>query len=474
MTTSPNASFAVGPGANVTDAQGNVFAINLAGQITVNGVVDATTGRVDALGYYNGQVWQKNADNYWYSKAAAGDTWANVPFTDSAPIPVPPASADNTVITASFVPITDGNGNQWSIEGGQVATDGVVDTTTGRVIQLDYVAGVIWQENIDGNWYSKTTPSDTWTQATNIDPIAGQPVATEIESWTGAVNKDAGNAGNWSQYHLPVAGEPLNMSAGTMDLGGGNLAGDTLAIQFSDAKAPPVINLTKGGNLKLDAGVGTAKVNISGGQATLDIKASYGGSVIVTADRLSSGLLHANMSFASLTVNGGTILLNGDSLFDGTSVLLNGNLAGSGTAMLPNAPSRTSHIEVTGSVGSGVTINAAANFGLSGSGSVVLDSPKLDHGKVVLTDSYLELKIGAGTVIDSVSYKNDMLTLFSGNMKFATVEVVGIKGPGFSRTGYPNTGILEFARSAAGNVYAYNNDPANLYAGALTPLAVHV
>ena len=471
MATSPNGTYVLGSAGKVTDTQGDVFAINGNGQITVNGVVDQTTDRVDALGYYDGQVWQKNADNYWYSKASAADTWANIAFSDGVPIPVPPESANNTVATAAFERITDGNGNQWFLVNRQVAVDGVVDTTTDRVIQLDYVNGVIWQENIDGNWYSKTTPSDTWTQATNVDPITGASGPTQLEAWTGAESNDAANANNWSQYHVPVAGEPLDMNSGTtMDLGGGNLAGDRLTfVGFGSG----TINMTAGGSLKLDAGQSQVKVSITGGKATLDVIGGFDSGVEVTADRLSSGLLHAKMIFASLSVTGGTMLLNGDSLFQGTSVLFDSNLAGTGTALLTSAVSRTSHIEVTGSIGAGVTINAGADIGRPGAASVVLDSPKADHGKILLTDAYLELKIGGGIVIDSVSYKNDMLTLFSGHTKYAAIDVAGIKGHGTTFSGVPYTGDLNFARSAAVSVYAYNSLPGYLDAPSVTALPTH-
>jgi len=47
----------------VTDTQGNVYATNSAGQVTINGKVDTTTAAVESLGFYNGIVWQKNTQN---------------------------------------------------------------------------------------------------------------------------------------------------------------------------------------------------------------------------------------------------------------------------------------------------------------------------------------------------------------------------------------------------------------------------
>lgn len=480
MATTPSGTYVIGSGASVTDAQGNVYAINAAGLITINGKVDTTTARVDGLAYANGLVWQKNADNLWYSKTSPTAAWVDFPAVDGVPVLVP-TSANDTTIKPSGTgsannPFYDGYGNAWSINlAGQVVVDGQVDTTTARVVQMDLVNGQIWHENADGFWYSKVKPSDTWTPAVTIDPIVAARATSE--AWVGGKSGNNPTIGsNWSKGVRPTPHQSLTMSSGTMNLGSGNLAGDTLTIaQTGNSEASaPTINMTGGGRLSLGFAASASnavKVNVNGGQVVLDLANPYpsNADVIVTADKLSSVLLSANMVFGKLTQNGGTVVLNGDANFNGTAVMLTGNLAGTGTAHLNQVQSVTSRMEVTGVVGAGVTLEAAASVARGSASSIVLDTPTSVKGHIQLTDSYLELKFNLGTVVDSVSYKDSMLSLFSGSKMVASVDVVGFKD---TAAGGSN-GVLSFGKSAAGDVYAYNCAPGLLGSGGITILPTH-
>jgi lysophospholipase L1-like esterase len=74
--------------------------------------------------------------------------------------------------------ITDASGNNWTITSGkQVAVNGTADTTTANVIELAYVNGTVWQENISDLWYGKTSPTAAWgpTLGTSTSPV---PVTT--------------------------------------------------------------------------------------------------------------------------------------------------------------------------------------------------------------------------------------------------------------------------------------------------------
>lgn len=87
-----------------------------------------------------------------------------------------PASPDNTVVNGTNGQIVDTNGNIWTItSGGQVAVNGVADTTTSGVTTLAYESGKIWQENINNLWWYKVLPTDTWapTGGTSVSPIPG-------------------------------------------------------------------------------------------------------------------------------------------------------------------------------------------------------------------------------------------------------------------------------------------------------------
>jgi hypothetical protein len=59
----------------------------------------------------------------------------------------PPSGCGNTVAAGSGGSLTDAQGNKWTITaGGQVAKNGVADTTTSNVNLIAYVNNQLWQE----------------------------------------------------------------------------------------------------------------------------------------------------------------------------------------------------------------------------------------------------------------------------------------------------------------------------------------
>lgn len=72
------------------------------------------------------------------------------------------SSADNTMVGANGS-ITDSAGNVWTITAdGQVAVNGVPDPETANVTHLAYAKGLVWQENTQDLWWSKTSPTAAW------------------------------------------------------------------------------------------------------------------------------------------------------------------------------------------------------------------------------------------------------------------------------------------------------------------------
>lgn len=75
-----------------------------------------------------------------------------------------PASADKAILVAptdGF--LVDAAHHLWGIDAkGVITVDGVEDATTSNVIELAFVAGLIWQENKTPMWWSKTDPSAQW------------------------------------------------------------------------------------------------------------------------------------------------------------------------------------------------------------------------------------------------------------------------------------------------------------------------
>ena len=205
---SPNDTVVLaGSSAAITDAAGNAWTITGGGQVAVNGVADTTTAGVKELAYVNGTIWQENTSNLWWGETAPNSGWSPaagtsvsplpatptpnpVPTPTPTPVPVPTptpapvASPNNTVVLAgSKAAITDVAGNAWTItSGGQVAVNGAADTTTGRVIELAYVNGNVWQENADKLWWDKAKPTDAWGPATGTAtsplPVVTPPTPT--------------------------------------------------------------------------------------------------------------------------------------------------------------------------------------------------------------------------------------------------------------------------------------------------------
>jgi len=218
--TSPDNTVISLPGQSIVDAQGNTWAIVNA-QVAINGVIDGTTGRVIEMAYENGRVWQKNADNLWWSKATPTDPWSPPYGTSVNPIPNIVPSLDNTVVRTADHSITDASGNAWSILNGQVTLNGVVDRTTANVIELAYRNGKIWQENAAALWWSKTRPSDQWgpTYGTATSPV----VTSTIKTWALNAPYASGNfldGQNWTGGLAPNPHDTAVLTAGIAVISG--------------------------------------------------------------------------------------------------------------------------------------------------------------------------------------------------------------------------------------------------------------
>ena len=383
----------VGLGASVTDDDDNVWTIDSNGQITVNGQVDGTTANVDLLAFDGGLVWQKNADNNWYSKTSPSAAWVQW-SGPGAPVMIPGVSAnDATVAAGSSATLVDANGNVWGLakadgaQGYQVTVDGAVDTTTANLVQLALVDGTIWQQNTAGLWYSKTTPASSWSQSTQVDPITGtvQPVTL---TWVGGGNDRAGNPADWSPALKPQPGDRLVMGSGTMNLSGHALAGDTLSIS-------PNANVT---------------INTSG-NATLKLLATTPGDVInLNADPAGTLTLTANLVGATVNASGGTIRFIGNSTFDAFQTTLSDNLVGTGTVGLFGGNATGETMTVNGSVGHGLTFDIGS--GPIGDAGLVIDQPASFHAAVDLQSAgYLSF---TGLQATSGELLNGVLKLFDG------------------------------------------------------------
>jgi hypothetical protein len=192
-----------GSTAAITDSAGNQWTINASGQVAVNGVADMTTGAVIVLAYEKGLIWQESSANLWWSKSSPSAAWGPAAGTATSPVPLPlPPSPDNTVLKAgSAAAIVDASGNKWTITStGQVAINGVADTTTAGVVVLAYEKGLIWQENTTSLWWSKTSPGAAWGPAagtaTSPVPVVVTPSPDNTVLKAGSVSAITDASGN--------------------------------------------------------------------------------------------------------------------------------------------------------------------------------------------------------------------------------------------------------------------------------------
>jgi len=281
-----NTVVALGSPDAIIDRDGNAWTITPGGQVAVNGVTDTTTGRVTTLAYEKGLIWQKNADNLWWSKSAPTDRWGPDSGTATSPIPpsgnpppnpptdpppnpnpTPTPSPDNTVVAiGSSKAIIDQAGNAWTITpGGQVAVNGVADNTTGRVTTLAFEKGLIWQKNLDNLWWSKAAPTDRW----GPDPgTATSPIPPSDNSPPPDPGSGPGPGPEAAITFMSEQGFAASVSAntvGTIDLGG----------NIFNLTAPGVAAAalgTAGGTIQF---AGMQSVTLRGG----------GGDAVVTADQ---------------------------------------------------------------------------------------------------------------------------------------------------------------------------------------------
>jgi hypothetical protein len=85
-------------------------------------------------------------------------------------------TANATVVTKNGGTIVDGSSNVWTLYNGQIEVNGVIDPTTANVMELAYINGRVWQENIGDLWWGKTSPVGAWL------PGAGTPVSPLLVS----------------------------------------------------------------------------------------------------------------------------------------------------------------------------------------------------------------------------------------------------------------------------------------------------
>ena len=180
---------------------------------------------------YNVQVWQASAahDISTLPTSTPVSTPAPTPTPTPTPPPTPtptpkPSANDAVVHAGSTTAIIDASGNAWTItSGGQVAINGMTDTTTGKVTELAYVNGEVWQENSDKFWWGRTSPTAPWSPSpgTTTSPLPAATVPTpppaptpnEVTPTSGGTLSDAA-ANKWTLTSAGVVQENGAVVAG--------------------------------------------------------------------------------------------------------------------------------------------------------------------------------------------------------------------------------------------------------------------
>jgi hypothetical protein len=257
-------------------------------------------------------------------------------------------------------------------------------------------------------------------------------------TWIGGGNNKASNPNDWSPTGVPQPGDTLQQMSGqtplTMNVSGNDLAGDTLDLVGSSAPftmnmsdkavadvsvSEPIggdtYNLTQQSTLNSTVLIDTPQViNISGSD---HFSTSSSGLGMLSVNVASSSTWTGSFSLvdSTLTASGGSnsVFINDGSseLFDYSYTVLNLPVLGDGSFSL------VFHGFLT--FGSSVGVNQSVSIAADPQSYVVIDHPKEFLGSITLGagpgvgDESIDL-MGLAKA-DSYTFKNDMLSIFSGN-----------------------------------------------------------
>ena len=222
-------------------------------------------------------------------------------------------------------------------------------------------------------------------------------------TWVGGAGNQASDPNDWSQPGLPQPGDSLAMPAGTMNLSGQVLAGDTLTI---------------GGN-------GTADINTTGATTLQRATARPSAHINIHVALHSTLTLTANFGSNSyLNVVGGKLAFIGTSSFGAFSTVLSDDITGTGTLDLSGGNASGETMEINGSVGSGLTFNI---FSLGiGDAGLQIDHPSMFHGDINMLQSGWVGFIGIHAT--SGDLFNGILDLFDGTKLVDAVRLTNAGG----------------------------------------------
>jgi hypothetical protein len=211
-----------------------------------------------------------------------------------------------TVIFPSTATIPDGAGNVWGINASQqVTVNGVADTTTAAVIQISYVAPIMWQENASKLWWGKTAPTVAWlpTNGTTVNPTAAGAVS-------GA--GPTGPTGATGAQGIPGPTGPAGSGTGAGGVGPTGPTGSAGAPGAAGKTGPTGAQGIPGPTGPAGSGTGTSTVGPTGPTGAQGPAGPAGGSgsnLTITAKTASYTLTMADAADDFITMNGSNLTL---------------------------------------------------------------------------------------------------------------------------------------------------------------------
>ncbi len=245
-------------------------------------------------------------------------------------------SYNNTVLSLPGQSISDANGNCWSIIGGRVSVNGIVDPTTSGVIEMAYENGLVWQKNAANLWWSKATPSAAWYPPHGT-PVS--PVHAVTHVWNGS-NDAFATPGDWTPGGVPQAGDTAVVGSGVVAVGAGGASGVNFLLQGGEVDIQTggsyAIGTLRGAGVMVlgypgqSAMVTTTGITVAGGTLTIREFVSSNSALIVHGDSsISAGGVFASQLIGTGSLPRGPLENDGAMTVDAATLTV-GALTGSG------------------------------------------------------------------------------------------------------------------------------------------------
>jgi len=244
-------------------------------------------------------------------------------------------------------------------------------------------------------------------------------------TWIGGGNNDVNNPADWSPTGVPVIGDTIIMTHGTM-----NIKGSALPDLNQDVFG--ALNVEGNVTLNLSDNANVTPINIQSGTATIHVRGEA--SFPLQTDQTGASAivdLAANSHWVGdFSAFAGSIVINGHN----RAQFINNATSSGATVVEPGTPARVTinadigdgsapidafagaTVEIGGSAASGQVFQANAYSSAFGSsldtpGIIKMDHPDQFFGQVQLGIGEIDL-VGL-TKANSYSYQNDMLSIYS-------------------------------------------------------------